>query len=445
MEIERQIINDLKAWKDKPYRKPLVLQGARQVGKSWALKRFGKECFDNTVYINFDIHPELKADFARTKDPKRLLQLLSWMSGQAIEPQRTLVIFDEVQECNDALNSLKYFCEQMPEYAIVCAGSLLGVALNRAGASFPVGKVDFMRMYPVSFMEFLMATDSRLAEMLMSVNAVGHLPELFHSQCLDAYKVYLALGGMPEAVSRYADTRDWQQADNIISEILKAYTLDFSKHIGTKDIPRVFSVWNNLQEQLARDNRKFRYADIQKGARAREYENAIEWLCLAGLAHRVWNVETPRLPLSAYKSSSSFKLYLSDVGLLRNRFGLSPSALLTGNKLFTEFKGVLSENYVLLSLIRQFGDQQFYWTSGNMAEVEFIVQYENRIIPTEVKSGSSVTAKSLSEYRKKYSPELSVRFSTRNLQRDGSLVNVPLYLAERARKLIDGELGLRFA
>ena len=436
MEIARTILNDLRAWQNSPYRKPLVLQGARQVGKSWVLNQFGKLCFANTIYVNFDAQVELKADFARTKDPKRILQMLSWTCGQKIEPQRTLIIFDEVQECNDALNSLKYFCEQMPEYAIVCAGSLLGVALNRGGASFPVGKVDFMQLYPISFQEYLNAVSPHLSQVLSSVNSVEPLPELLHAQLLDSYKVYLALGGMPEVVSRYADTHDWTQADAVQAEILKAYAFDFSKHINNKDIPRVYSVWANIQEQLARDNRKFRYGDIQKGARAREYENAIEWLCLAGLIHRVCAVSTPRLPLSAYKNSSFFKLYLSDVGLLCNKFALNPSAILTGDKLFTEFKGVLSENYALLSLVRQFGGEQFYWTSGNTAEVEFLLQCDNRIIPIEVKSGNSVTAKSLSEYRKKYQPEMAIRLSTRNLQQDNGLLNLPLYLADRLKELI---------
>lgn len=436
MEILRSIIHDLRRWQNRPYRKPLVLQGARQVGKSWVLNRFGKTCFDNTIYVNFDAQTELKVDFARTKDPKRILQILSWTYGQKIEPQRTLIIFDEIQECNDALNSLKYFCEQAPEYPIVCAGSLLGVALNRSGASFPVGKVDFMRLYPVSFQEYLDTTNPRLSQVLSSVNTPEPLPESLHVQLLESYKIYLALGGMPEAVSRYADTQDWIQADTVLTEILKAYAFDFSKHINNKDIPRVFSVWANLQDQLARDNRKFRYGDIQKGARAREYENAIEWLCLAGLVHRVCAVSVPRLPLSAYKNSSFFKLYLSDVGLLRNKFALNPSIILAGDKLFTEFKGVLSENYVLLSLIRQFGEEQFYWTSGNTAEVEFLLQYDNRVIPIEVKAGNSVTAKSLAEYRKKYQPELAVRLSTRNLQQDEGLLNIPLYLADKLKEFI---------
>lgn len=436
MKIKRTILKDLAVWKESKHRKPLVLQGARQVGKSWALNTFGQEHFDKCAYINFDAMPEIKHDFARTKDPKRLIGILSTLSGVKIEPGNTLIIFDEIQECNDALNSLKYFCEQTPEYAIVCAGSLLGVALNRQGSSFPVGKVDIMRMHPVSFSEYLSAVSPRLAEILYSITALEPVPEAIHSSLIDAYKTYLALGGMPEAVSIYADTADWQQADTVLNNILQAYSLDFSKHIATKDIPRVFAVWGNIEGHLARDNRKFRFAEIQKGARAREYENAIEWLCLAGLTHRVSCVNTPRLPLAAYKNSSSFKLYLSDVGLLRSKFHLDPSTILLGDKLLTEFKGVLSENYVLTSLIRQFGDEQFYWSSGNTAEIEFILQYKGNIIPVEVKSGNNVAAKSLSEYRKKYMPEIAIRLSTKNLRKDDGLINVPLYLADRLKEFL---------
>ncbi len=431
MRIERRIIGQLAEWKSSPRRKPLVLQGARQVGKSWAMKQFGAACYRNTVYINFDTQPELKSEFSLTKDPRRLVARLEMIFGQAIQPAETLIIFDEIQECNDALNSLKYFCEDAPEYHIICAGSLLGVALGRSGASFPVGKVDFLTLYPVSFDEFLVAGDAQLHWQLSQVAHAEPLPEIIHSKLLDAYKLFLALGGMPEAVSLYLDTHDWRQTERVLQDILNAYSLDFSKHINNRDIPRVFQVWNNVQEQLARDNRKFRYADIQSGARAREYEAAIEWLCLSGLMHRVTMVETPRLPLSAYKKSTAFKLYLNDVGLLRAKFKLDPSAAILGDKLLTEFKGVLSENFVLCSLVRQLGGEQFYWASGNTAEVEFVIQLKNDIIPVEVKSDRNVKGKSLSEYRKTYQPPLSVRFSTLNLKRDGDFLNIPLYLVDR--------------
>lgn len=439
MEIKREIIDKLKAWKDNPRRKPLVLQGARQVGKSWVLKKFGQECYDDMVYVNFDTMPGVKDDFKRTKEPHKLLKVMEMMAGRAISPSTTLIIFDEIQECNEALNSLKYFCEDAPEYSIVCAGSLLGVALNRAGASFPVGKVDFMNLYPVSFAEYLRAADESLYHSYEMIDEVMAVPEIIHQQLIDAYKVYLVLGGMPEAVSAYIDTRSWDEVKTVQDAILQSYSLDFAKHINNKDIPRVFQVWGNLQDQLAREDKKFRYADIQKGARAREYEGAIEWLCLAGLVHRVSAIETPRLPLSAYKKSNAFKLYLNDVGLLGRKFDLDYKTVLMGDNLFTEFKGVMAENYVLQSLVRQLGNQHYYWTSGNKAEVEFVLQFEGKIVPIEVKADKNVTAKSLAYYRKSYQPPLSIRLSMLNMRKDDDLLNLPLYLVDKLRTFMEND------
>lgn len=437
-EIRREITDKLMAWKSNPRRKPLVLQGARQVGKSWALKKFGEECFDNMVYINFDTMPAVKEDFKRTKEPGKLINMMEIMTGKTISPSSTLIIFDEVQECNEALNSLKYFCEDAPEYAIVCAGSLLGVALNRSGASFPVGKVDFMTLYPVSFAEYLRASNKLLYKSYLMIDTATPVPEVLHQQLIDAYKLYLILGGMPEAVSVYIDTNSLEEVKTVQDSILQSYSLDFAKHISNKDIPRVFQVWNNMQDQLAREDKKFRYGDIQKGGRAREYEGAIEWLCLAGLVHRVSAIETPRLPLSAYKKGNSFKLYLNDVGLLGRKFDLDAATILRGDSLFTEFKGVMAENYVLQSIVSQYGNQQYYWTSGNTAEVEFVLQDKGRVIPVEVKADKNVTAKSLAYYRKQYTPKLSIRLSTLNIRKDEDLLNIPLYLADKIRIFVSG-------
>ena len=434
-EIQREIIERLKVWKENPRRKPLVLQGARQVGKSWALKKFGKEFFGDIVYINFDTMPAVKEDFKRTKEPQKLIKSMEMMVGKAISPSSTLIILDEIQECNEALNSLKYFCEDAPEYAVVCAGSLLGVALNRTGASFPVGKVDFMTLYPVSFAEYLRAMDSPLYRSYQMIDGVMAIPEVLHQQLIDAYKLYLVLGGMPEVVSTYIDTRSWNEVRVVQDAILQSYSLDFAKHISNKDIPRVFQVWGNLQDQLAREDKKFRYSDVQKGGRAREYEGAIEWLCLAGLVYRVSAIETPRLPLSVYKKSNAFKLYLNDVGLLGRKFGLDATTILMGDRLFTEFKGVIAENYVLQALVRQYGNQHYYWTSGNTAEVEFVLQDAGRIIPVEVKADKNVTAKSLAYYRKQYAPQLSIRLSTLNMRKDDDLLNIPLYLVDKLKAL----------
>ncbi len=435
-EIKREIMDTLKQWKDNPRRKPLVMQGARQVGKSWALRKFGQQCFHDVVYINFDTMPAAKEDFRRTKQPRELIRAMEIMTGKPVSPDSTLIIMDEVQECNDALGSLKYFCEEAPQYAVVCAGSLLGVALNRQGASFPVGKVDFITLYPVSFTEYLRAADEALYRSYTMADRLEPVPEAVHRQLLEAYKVYLVLGGMPEAVSAYVETRSWDEVRKVQDAILRSYSLDFAKHIANRDIPRVFQVWANLQDQLAREDRKFRYADVQQGARAREYEAAIEWLCLAGLVHRVSATETPRLPLSAYKMGNAFKLYLSDVGLLGRKFDLEPQVVLSGDSLLKEFKGAMAENYVLQSLVRQFGDQRYYWTSGNTAEVEFLLQTRGDIVPVEVKSGQNVKAKSLALYRKQYAPRLSVRLSTLNLRQDDGLLCLPLYMADRLKPFV---------
>ncbi|GHV10591.1 ATPase [Bacteroidia bacterium] len=442
MGIKREILKELEAWKNNPRRKPLVLQGARQVGKSFILKEFGTNSFKNCVYLNFDFEKEHKIEFERTKDPLRLIAYISAVKGQKIVPQKTLLIFDEIQECNDALNSLKYFCELAPEYVVVCAGSLLGVALNREGASFPVGKVDFLSLYPVSFNEFLAEYNPNIAKFLQkfvhsfSNNDFPQVPEIIHSQLIECYKIYLCLGGMPEAVSQFLESRNWDEVDKINRQILVSYTLDFAKHIDNKDIIRVHKLWGNIQDNLAKEDRKFRYALIENNARARDYENAIEWLSLTGLIHRAFEVQTPRFPVSSYKNSSAFKLYLSDVGLLRTKFGLTPSTVLKGDTLFTEFKGVLTENYVLQSLVRQFGNEQYYWASGNIAEVEFLLQNANQIIPVEVKSSLSVKARSLAEYRKKYEPQTAIRFSLKNLKKDDDLMNIPLYLADYLKDLL---------
>lgn len=269
------------------------------------------------------------------------------------------------------------------------------------------------------------------------IDEVMSVPEVLHQQLIDAYKLYLVLGGMPEAVSAYIDTRSWAEVKVVQDAILQSYSLDFAKHISNKDIPRVFQVWGNLQNQLAREDKKFRYADVQKGARAREYEGAIEWLCLAGLVHRVSAIETPRLPLSAYKKDNAFKLYLNDVGLLGRKFDLDAATVLMGDNLFTEFKGVMAENYVLQALVRQYGSQHYYWTSGNTAEVEFLLQDAGKIIPIEVKADKNVTAKSLTYYRKQYLPKLSIRLSALNMRKDDDLLNLPLYLVDKLKMFVE--------
>ena len=439
MKIERDIVQTLAAWKLRKNRKPLILQGARQIGKTWAMRTFGEQYFEHTAYFSFERNDELFQLFEQTKDPKRLLGQLATYTAAPIEPQKTLIIFDEIQECNDALNSLKYFRELMRAQAVVCAGSLLGVALKREGASFPVGNVDFMTLYPVSFKEFIAFYNEKLSRFLanyVSSEKLEKIPEIFHTQLIEAYKLYLCCGGMPETIVRYFENKDWDEVDVVNNQILTAYTLDFAKHIDSKDIPRLHRLWANIQYHLAKEDKKFKYAMIEKNARSREYENSVEWLVLSGLVNRVFEVSALRLPLSSCKNGIAFKLYLVDSGLLRTKFRLAPTTVLQGDRLFTEFKGILTENYVLQSLVRQFGSDIFYWTSGNQAEIEFMFQRGDLIIPVEAKSTFSTKAKSLSEYRKKYCPALSVRFSLKNVEKNADLLNLPLYLADYTEKLI---------
>jgi len=435
MNIERNIIQALVKWKQSTFRKPLILQGARQVGKTWALKQFGNQYFDNVAYFNFDENNELKQYFAQTKDVKRLLQQLSLIHGKAILPEKTLVIFDEIQECNQALNALKYFNENAREYAVVCAGSLLGVALNR-GASFPVGKVDFLTVYPVSFSEFLGAADSNLLNYLKSINSFEAIPDLFFNQLNDKFKMYFISGGMPEAIVALLEEQDIEMTQAVLHNILNAYRLDFSKHTENKLVPKLTYIYNSIPSQLARENKKFVYQLVKQGARAREYEDALLWLEQAGLIYRISLCNKPSLPLSAYTDLSAFKIYLSDVGLLRRLSLLDPIAIREGNRLFTEFKGALTENYILQSLLLQFEQTPGYWTSGNQAEVDFIIQHQNEIIPIEVKADTNVTGKSLTFYDKQYAPNYRIRFSLKNLKRDGNLMNIPLFMADFTKKIL---------
>lgn len=435
MEIGRNVLRQLIEWKDNLGRKPLILQGARQVGKTWLLKRFGKDYFKSVAYFNFDQQTELKQFFETTKDPKRILQNLALVHGKAILPQTTLVIFDEIQECNDALNALKYFNEDTPEYAIACAGSLLGVAMSR-GASFPVGKVEFIQIHPVTFAEFLAVADCNLSGYLESIEKIEAIPDIFFNPLTDKLKMYYISGGMPESIVALLENRDVELTQKALQNILNAYTLDFSKHIENRDIPKINYIWSSLPSQLARENKKFLYQTIKPGARAREYEDALLWLINAGLVHRVYCSSRPSLPLSAYDDLSAFKIYLHDVGLLRRLSQLDPVAIAEGNRLLTEFKGALTENFVLESLVQQFEGSPRYWKSESKAEVDFLIQYENMILPIEVKSDENVKSKSLAFYRKEFNPVLSIRYSLRNLKRDERLINIPLFMADHTKKIL---------
>lgn len=436
MKINRDVTAKMIAWKNRRGRKPLILQGARQVGKTWLLKNLGREHFENTAYFNFDQQAELKQFFMTTKDPARIIENLSLVHGKQIFPDRTLIIFDEIQECNEALNSLKYFHENAPQFAIACAGSLLGVAMSR-GASFPVGMVEFIQVHPVSFAEFLAAADNTLSNYLDSLAKPEPIPDIFFNPLTDKLKMYFITGGMPAAIVSLLEERDVALTQQSLQNILNAYALDFSKHIKNRDIQKVNYIWSSLPSQLSRENKKFLYQSVRPGARAREYEEALQWLIHAGLVHRVFCSSKPSLPLSAYDDLTAFKIYLLDTGLLRRLSQLDPSAIAEGNRLLTEFKGALTENFILESLIRQFERVPRYWKSGNSAEVDFLIQHQNRIIPVEVKSNENVRSKSLSFYRQTFEPEISIRFSLRNLKLDPGLLSIPLFMADYTKKMLE--------
>lgn len=435
MQIKRTVQKKLSAWKIDSNRKPLMLQGARQVGKTWLLKHFGATEFDNVAYFNFEEQPDLKQFFENTKDIQRIVQNLSLVHGLPIDPQKTLIIFDEIQECNEALNTLKYFYENAPEYAVASAGSLLGVAMSK-GNSFPVGKVDFLQVNPISFSEFLSADDPNLFAYIESIDKLEPIPDIFFNPLVDKLKKFFICGGMPEAVVTLLEQQDIEKTQQVLQNIVNAYALDFSKYAESKDVPKINHLWSSIPSQLARDNKKFLYQSVRTGARSREYEDALLWLSHAGLVHRVFKITKPGLPVSAYDDLSAFKLYLIDVGLLRRLSLLDPIAVREGNRLFTEFKGALTENYVLQHLVKNFEVQPRYWTSGNQAEVDFIIQVKNEIIPIEVKSDENVRSKSLSVYNGLYEPSVRVRYSLRNLKKDEGLINIPLFLVDYTEKLL---------
>ena len=437
--MERKIINDLLKWKDSPYRKPLILKGVRQVGKTWILKEFGRRYYENTAYFNFDENEDYKQFFETTKDVSRILQNLTLASGEKILPGKTLIIFDEVQDCPKVINSMKYFCENAPEYHIACAGSLIGIALAKP-SSFPVGKVDFMQIDPMTFSEFLLANgDENLAKYMESVDTIEPIPDAFFHPLYEKLKMYYVTGGMPEPVLMWTQNRDTEAMQHSLSGIIDAYERDFAKHPDTKEFPKISMVWKSIPSQLARENKKFIYKVVKPGARAREYEDALQWLVDARLVHKVYRSSAPGLPIAAYDDLSAFKIYLVDVGLLRRLSQLAPTVFGEGNRLFTEFKGALTENYVLQTLIPQFEVAPRYWTQTNPPyEVDFLIQRENDIFPIEVKSEANTTSRSLKKFKELFPDKvkLRIRFSLDNLKLDGDMLNIPLFMADQTDRLI---------
>ena len=431
----KQLLN----WKNSPYRKPLILKGVRQVGKTWILKEFGRQFYENTAYFNFDENEEYRQFFETTKDVNRILQNLMLVSGQKILPEKTLIVFDEVQDCPNVINTMKYFCENAPEYHVTCAGSLLGIALARP-SSFPVGKVNFMQIDPMTFMEFLIANgDENLVVYLDSIETLEPIPDAFFNPLYEKLKMYYVTGGMPESVRMWTEARDVAVMQEALADIIGAYERDFAKHPGVSEFPKISMIWKSIPSQLARENKKFIYKAVKEGARAREYEDALQWLVDARLVYKIYRSSAPGLPASAYDDLSAFKIYLVDVGILRRLAMLAPTAFGEGNRLFTEFKGALTENYVLQELATQFEVVPRYWSKSNPPyEVDFLLQRENDIFPVEVKAETNTNSRSLRKFKELYGDrvKLRIRFSLDNLKLNNDVLNIPLFMVGHTDRLI---------
>lgn len=437
--MKRHVYSELTRWKEDRRRKPLILKGARQVGKTTILKEFGAKEYEDVAYFNFEEDPSLNEFFTGKLDPPQILQKLSLYRGKKIDPAHTLILFDEIQQSNRALNSLKYFAEAGTEFHLIAAGSLLGIALSKP-ESFPVGKVNFLTMRPLHFFEFLSALGKdSLRDHLEGLSAPVPLDEPIHKTLVELLKTYLFVGGMPEAVFRYAEDQEFEAVRRIQREILDSYALDFSKHAAPGEVVRILNVWNSIPGQLAKENRKFMFSAIRKSARAREYETSLVWLENAGLIHKAYHIAAPRLPLASYGEKDVFKIYLLDTGLLGAMSNLPARSIIEGDRLFTEFKGALTENYVAQELIANLAAPLHYWTSPGTAEVDFICESDGKIYPLEVKAGQSSSVRSLRVYGKKYSPPILSRTSAMNLKCDDDVVNYPLYAVRR----FPGLLGLK--
>ncbi len=425
----RIAIEKLYKWKSSAHRKPLIIEGARQVGKTWLMKEFGKKAYEDTVYINFDSNSRMSELFASDLDTDRLIMGLEIYAGHKINPDSTLLIFDEIQEVPRALASLKYFYENAPQYHIICAGSLLGIALHE-GTSFPVGKVDFLKLYPLSFSEFLMAVGKdSFAELLKKRDY--QMITSFKETYIDALKHYYFIGGMPEAVQNFAENKDFNEVRAIQKRILAAYEQDFSKHAPNEIVPKIRMLWNSIPSQLAKENKKFIYGLVREGGRAREYETAIMWLCDCGLVYKVNRISNAGIPLKAYEDLKAFKLFAVDVGLLGCMTGLRQRTILNGDDLFVEFKGALTEQYVSQQLKTLEDLGIYYYTNDRgTCEIDFVVETNEKIVPLEVKAETNLKAKSLKIYRERFNPELSVRTSMADYKKENWLLNLPLYAIE---------------
>lgn len=430
--MRRNAIEELSKWKNDEERKPMVLRGARQVGKTWLMKEFGKNYYESYVYFNFDEEDELKSIFETNKNPQRILELLSLIADQKILPEATLIIFDEIQECPAALNALKYFKEKANEYHVIAAGSLLGTLLAKP-KSYPVGMVNLLEITPLTFDEFLDATDQPLYSYYQSITKEQPIEELFHSRLLEAYNKYLIIGGMPECVSSWIRHKDSTRVAQIQKELVQIYENDFSKYNGRVNSGRILMVFRSIVTQLAKSNEKFMYGAVREGGRARDFEEAIEWLVSAGMLNRVYNVSKLEHPLAAFEKLDQFKLFVFDTGLLKYMAGIDNSAILL--KTDYQFKGPLTENFVLQQLCGQFDVAPRYYAERS-GEIDFVIQYSTDIIPVEVKGGEDKSAPAFKKYVSEQQPKYAVRFSGRGYRKDGLITNMPLYLARKMKELL---------
>lgn len=430
--MKRNATEELKKWQTDPERKPMVLRGTRQVGKTWLMKEFGQNCYDNFVYFNFDEEDELKSIFETNKNPARIIELLSMISGSKIQPGNTLIIFDEIQECPEALNTLKYFKEKANEYHVIAAGSLLGTLLAQP-KSYPVGMVNLLDVFPLTFDEFLNATDPALYAFYESIEKGQQIEEIFHNRLTDAYNNYLIIGGMPECVASWVKYKDPAKISEIQRELVEIYENDFSKHNGKVNSGRILMVFRSIVSQLAKPNEKFMYGAVREGGRARDFEEAIEWLVSAGMLNRVYNVSKMEHPLSAFDKLDQFKLFVFDTGLLKHMAGIDNAAILL--KADYQFKGPLTENYVLQQLRGQFTVEPRYYADKS-GEIDFVLQNGMEIIPVEAKGGEDKSAPSFKKYIAEHHPVNAIRFSKRGYRKDGAFTNIPLYLAGKAKDLL---------
>lgn len=434
--VQRDITARLIDWKQKTKRKPLVIMGVRQCGKTYIIDAFGKDQYNDLALFNFERQEAISKIFETDYDTDRIIFELGLFLGRTIQPEKTLIFFDEIQACSRAITSLKYFCENAPEYHIICAGSLLGVKTS-SESSFPVGKVEIITMYPMSFSEFVRATgEEMLADYIINFDTSKKIPEAIGNKMSYLLRQYYVTGGMPEVVQTWCETKDISQVEAKQQAILDGYEFDFAKHAPIKDFPKLTAIWKSIPVQLARENNKFVFGHVKKGWRSKDLEDALEWLINAGLVYKVCQIEKPFLPLSAYEKPTAFKLYLCDVGLLRKLSNVPYQVILDSSTIYTEFKGAMTENYVLGELVKNVYEKPYYWVSGNTAEVDFVIQSDSEIIPIEVKSEKNVKARSLAEYCKKYNPKYAVKTSMKNDILGNAVLNVPLYIISSLDKFI---------